>query len=69
MPKNKLRSLVCFDCKKKGCAGRCMKCGRNRCMDCLGKHNYFLCQVKRARGYPLEIYQGYSHWPRGESRA
>lgn len=53
----KLRSLVCFSCKKKGCAGRCMKCGRTYCFPCFGKHNFFSCQVKPARGYPKEVYQ------------
>lgn len=55
MPK-KLIHMVCFSCKEKGCSGRCMKCGRTYCMDCVGKHNYFLCQVKPARGYPKEVY-------------
>lgn len=51
----KLHGLVCFNCKKgKRAAGRCMKCGRTYCLSCFWKHNYFLCKVKPAEGYPQE---------------
>lgn len=54
MAGRQLKNLVCYGCRGKPASGRCMKCGRTYCLKCLASHNYFLCDVKPTKGYPVE---------------